>query len=411
MDRDDFSADAPGRLVKTDGGRLAFLPDPLPGRFDWSTSLVTTLGRAERSLGKLAGLGRRVPNPERLLRTFLRREAELSSRIEGTRANVRAMVLFAHLPEIAADAPDVQEVENNFEALVAGLAATESRPISLGVIRELHKILLRDVRGHDKTPGEFRRVQAFIGRTNRMEDARFVPAPPHEVEPAMRALEAYVRAPEGLPPLARVAMVHYQFEAIHPFADGNGRIGRVLIMLMLRSEGLLPWPLINPSAPLETGRRAYYDHLLAVSQRGGWAGWIEFFAGCIAREADDAVARIEALESLRDEYHRQVQRARSSALLPKVVDHLFAEPAVTVNGVAGLLDVGYSSAKKIVERLTRERMLREVTGRTRDRVFLAQGVIDALSAAEPGRPADDAAERPVSRTPGARRHRGPLPGR
>jgi Fic family protein len=405
MERRDFAESAPGRLVRTEGNRLAFIPDPLPGRFDWSTSVVTTLGRAERSLGQLAGLGRRVPSPQRLLRTFLRREAELSSRIEGTRAKVQTMVLFAHLPEIAADVPDVQEVENNFEALVAGLAATESRPVSLGIIRELHKILLRDVRGHDKTPGEFRRVQAFIGRTDRMEDARFVPAPPHEIEPSMRALESYVRGSDGLPPLARVAMVHYQFEAIHPFADGNGRIGRVLIMLMLRSEGLLPWPLINPSAPLEQDRRTYYDHLLSVSQRGSWPNWIEFFAGCIAREANNAITRIEALESLRESYRRRVQQARSSALLPRVIDHLFAEPAITVNAVADVLSVGYSSAKKLVERLVREKIVREVTGRVRDRVFLAQGVIDLLSADEPsGSPADDA-ERPVSRTPSRRRRK------
>lgn len=310
---------------------------------------------------------------------MLRREAELSSRIEGTRANLQTLVLFPHMPEVETDTPDVREVDNNFTALLAGLSEVETRPITLNLVRGLHKLLLADVRGHDKTRGVFRNVQAFIGRTDYIDDARFVPAPPHLIESAMQSLEQYIRVADDIPPLARIAMAHYQFEAIHPFADGNGRIGRVLIMLMLRTEGLLPWPLINVSAPLEERRSEYYDLLLEVSQRGSWGLWIEFFANCVADETVLAIERVEAIEALREQLHERFIASRSSALLPRAIDHLFAEHAVTINSLADALGIGYSSAKSIAQRLVREGVIEEITGKARSRVFLAREVLNTIS--------------------------------
>ena len=324
----------------------------------------------------------RLFHPERLVRMFLRREAELSSRIENTFARVQTLLLFGQIPAIERETPDVREVDNNFRALEFGLASVPHRPLSGGLIREMHEILLRGVRGHDRTPGTFRRVQAHIGRSNRIEEARFVPAPPNAIESCMRDLERYLAERGSLPALVRVAMIHYQFEAIHPFADGNGRIGRVLILLMLCGEGVLAAPLLNPSAHLERQRRAYYDHLLDVSQRGEWGAWITFFLRGVADEAVDAARRVERLETLRETYYQRVRTARASALLPTLIDHLFTEPSVTLPSVCAFLAIGQRSGQNLIDRLVGAGILRETTGQRRNRVYLAQEVVDVFATEE-----------------------------
>ncbi len=192
-------------------------------------------------------MGQRFPRPQRLIRLFLRREAELSSRIENTYAGVRTQLLFPYIADVRKNTPDVKEVDNNFRTLRFGLTAIKRRPISQSLIREMHQLLLKGVRGQDKTPGAYRQVQAHIGRSGDIREARFVPAPPHRVPDCMEQLEHFIVHDTTVPRLARLAMIHYQFEAIHPFADGNGRIGRVLILLMMCHTGLLPLPLFNPS--------------------------------------------------------------------------------------------------------------------------------------------------------------------
>lgn len=380
MKQADFGPKAPGDLVKNFDGHAAFLPHPLPATFGWTNSLVNTVSAADQALGRLAGLGRRFPNPQRLVRMFLRREAELSSRIENTHARVQTMVLFRHLPGLERETPSVREVDNNFRTLEFAVATAEHRPLSSALIREMHAILLEGVRGSDQTPGRFRQVQAHIGRSERIEEARFVPPPPHAVPPCMDALERYLNSADGLPTVLRAAMVHYQFEAIHPFADGNGRVGRVLLLLQLAKEGVLPAPLLNPSAQLERHRDTYYDGLLGVSHRGEWNNWFEFFARSLAEEAADAARRIERFETLRDEYYARVRTPRASALLPRLVDELFGDPSVTVRDAARLLQIQFSSAAALLDKLLAAGIVREVTGQQRNRVFLAQGVIDLFSA-------------------------------
>lgn len=382
MKASDFRKGASGRLVRNLNGQWAFVPTPLPAQFRWSQNLASNLSRADRALGKLAGMGGRLRNPQAVVRGFLRREAELSSRIEQTFARVQTLVLFEHIHDIEREVPDVREVDNNYRALQHGLNNIRHRPITLSLIKEMHHILLKGVRGHDKQPGEFRSVQAHIGRTSDIRQARFVPAPPHMIQECMDELAEYIQNSDDLPPLVRAAMAHYQFEAIHPFADGNGRIGRVLILLMLCAENALPLPLLNPSAHLETYRREYYDHLLAVSQRGEWSQWIEFFADGIAAEASDAINRIERLEKLRENYQTRVRAARRSALLPRLIDELFVNPAITVNSTAEFLSIGFSSAKKLIERLLGAGIVREATGHKRNRVFLAQEIVDLFATRE-----------------------------
>lgn len=278
MRAEEFTGSSSGRLVRNLDGNLAFIPHPLPPPLEWTNALVSVVSEAEAALGRLSGLGDKFPRPQRLVRLFLRREAELSSRIENTYAGVRTQLLFKSVPEVLGKSPDVIEVDNNFRAIEFGLKAIKNRPLSVGLIKEMHQILLRGTTGEESKPGEFRRVQAHIGSSRDIRAARFVPAPPHAITDCMDALATYMAEDTTIPRVARLALIHYQFEAIHPFEDGNGRIGRVLILLLMSKFGMLPLPLFNPSAYLEQNRRAYYDHLLDVSQRGEWAGWIEFLS-------------------------------------------------------------------------------------------------------------------------------------
>lgn len=379
MDPSEFSSESPGTLQKNLEGHWTLVPNPLPGKIKWSDGLVCAIGRAESALGRLTGLGQKFPRPKRLVRMFLRREAELSSRIENTYAGVRTQLLFKVLPEIEQTAPDVNEVENNFRALEFGLKSIKDREVSTHLIKQMHQILLKEVRGHDMTPGEFRKVQAHIGRSNDIREARFVPPPPHRVQECMDQLEQFMRAPSPVPRIARLAMIHYQFEAIHPFADGNGRIGRVLILLLMCEMKLLPLPLFNPSAYLESHRREYYDHLLSVSQHGTWGEWIEFFSESITHECEQTINRIEALEELRRAYQAKIQTSRFSAKLSKLVDELFGLPRVRLEDVQRILDVWPPSAQRYIDRLTTLGILREVTGGARNRVYLAEPIISLFS--------------------------------
>jgi Fic family protein len=195
----------------------------------------------------------------------------------------------------------------------------------------------------------------------------------------MKALVRYMRASGDFPTIVRCAMVHFQFEAIHPFVDGNGRIGRALVLLLLNAEGLLPVPLLNPSAQLEKNRREYYELLLEVSQRGAWEEWIEFFAVCVAREAGDAYQRLTALETLRDRYRAQFSTARTSVLLLRLVDELFADPAISAPQAAKMLRINAASVQRLIDKLVRGRVLREVTGKRRNRVYVAQDIVDVFS--------------------------------
>ncbi len=378
MQVSDFTANAPGELIRNFNGDWCFAPAPLPGKLLWTDDLVHILSKADRAIGQLAGVGRRLANPAMLVSSFLRREAELSSRIEGTHADLTDLALFDQTQTAEQRAPDVREVDNNFRALAWGLEQVRHRPISLGLIRHMHQILMRDVRGADKNPGQFRSVQAHIGRTDQISQATFVPAPPQAIGPAMEQLEKFIQRSCPLPPLTRVAMIHYQFEAIHPFADGNGRIGRVLILLLLCAEKVLPVALLNPSAFLEREREEYYRQLLGVSQRGTWNQWVTFFAEGVTHEALDAVKRIETLDGLRDQYQRRVQTARASALLPKLVDQLFSNPAITSRRAAAILGVKFPSAQKTIDKLVSAGILTELTGQKRNRLYLAAEIRDAI---------------------------------
>lgn len=381
LDPSTFHPDAPGRLIRCSAGGTsawAFVPSPLPPRLAWSGDLVRTLSEADRAIGELAGAGSRLPNPHLLIGPFKRREALLSSRIEGTQASLSDLLLFEIDPTRSRSDDDAREVLNYVRALDHGLAREASLPLSLRMLREMHGILLEDVRGEKRTPGEFRQAPNWIGPHGcTLDRARFVPPPPDEMQEALRGFESYLHEPSELPPLVRMALVHYQFEAIHPFNDGNGRIGRLLIALQLCRENLLPDPLLYLSAWFESHRQEYYDGLLAVSREGRWSEWISFFLRGVADQARDAIVRAGKLLALREEFRGRLQTARTSALALRLLDQLFELPGLTVPFAANLLDVTPRAAQQNVDKLVRAGILREVTGRKRGRIYLAEGIRSA----------------------------------
>ena len=326
MDLSAFQNSTAGQMLRVPGQEYgAYHPAPLPPALTWTTELIVSLSQADSALGELKGLAHSLANPRLLIAPFIRREAVLSSRIEGTQASLSdlyayeatQLALFEH-PE------DVREVHNYVAALEYGLERLQTFPVSLRLIRELHARLMSGVRGEQQTPGEFRRRQNWIGPPGcPVNEATFVPPPPEAMLEALSAWEGYLHAPPVLPPLIRLGLIHYQFEIIHPFLDGNGRVGRLLISLLLCAWNLLPQPLLYLSAYFQRRRSEYYDRLLDVGQRGAWEAWLRFFLEGVRVQAQDAVLRSRRLLELREHYREQFQHQRAAARLLQVTDYLF----------------------------------------------------------------------------------------
>ncbi len=384
MDPKDFKNGKPGKLIKGTQGYWAFVPDPLPPELSLDWDLANSLSRADRALSELSGLAKNLPSPHLLIGPFVRREAVLSSRIEGTQASLSDLFYFEAAPaeKIPLKTPsDVREVANYVKALEYALKRIEELPLSLRLFRELHKILLSGVRGENWTPGEFRKSQNWIGPSGcSLMDATFVPPTPQEMIGALGHLEKYLHSPSNLPPLIRIALVHYQFEAIHPFLDGNGRIGRLLISLLLCQERLLPQPLLYLSAFFEGRRDEYYKRLLAISKEGKWREWIDFFLEGVVEQSNDAIQRTDRLLGLWQTYRTKLQEARSSALLLQLVDHLFETPVLSIPRAASFLKVTQRSVTKLIDKLISANMVTEVTKRERYRLYAALDIISTIEA-------------------------------
>jgi len=379
MNPTDFTKDSPGRLVPIPEGGFAFVPEHLPEALPLDSETVHSLTDASQSLGILQGIAQSLPNPQLLVRPFLRREAELSSRIEGTHATQRDLVIFELGRTTETEKPDVREVWNYVAAFEHGVKRLQELPVCLRLIRELHERLLRGVRGHDRRPGEFRKRQNYIGRRDLpISEARYVPPPVSELPVCLDAFERALHADSRLPLLVRLALFHYQFEAIHPFEDGNGRIGRLLLPLLLLEKGLLSHPLLQLSAYFEQHRSAYYDHLLRVSQTGEWQPWIQFFLRAVQQESGQAAHRAHALLDLRQKYREKMQTAGVSAPALRIVDDLFVTPAVTITGVARRMRASYPTAQLLVQKLIRAGILTPDRRRRRNRIFPAAEIQSLL---------------------------------
>lgn len=388
MDPARFRDSTAGRVIRVGQGDTAywaFVPHPLPPSVPPEWELTCALSEADRALSQLAGLGRTMPNPHLLIGPFVRREAVLSSRIEGTRAGITDLYAYeaGQLPLPGMETPppesDVREVLNYVNALEYGLERVKTLPVSLRLIRELHGKLMIGVRGGHATSGEFRRSQNWIGPPGcTLKEAVFVPPPVPEMQEALGALEQYLHSTDVYPPLVRLAFVHYQFEAIHPFLDGNGRIGRLIISLLLVEWDLLPLPLLYLSAYFHRHRQEYYDLLLRVSERGAWRDWLLFCLRGVAEQAEDATARAKRLQDLREDWHRRLSQARSSALALRLADALFQQPILTIPQAQHLLGISYPGARRNVERLVHEGILQPVGEASYGKTYLAREILDVV---------------------------------
>ncbi len=375
----------PGKRIRVPGGYTAFVPNPLPPLLHWTPELVRALSDADRLVGRLAGEGGRLPNPHLLLRPFVRREAVLSSRIEGTQATLGELLAAEAGAVVERSPADLREVGNYVTALEYGVRRLKKLPLSLRLIREVHGKLMTGVRGNHATPGEFRRSQNWIGPAGcTLVNATYVPPPPEEMLACLEQWETFLHD-RSLPPLVQVALAHYQFEAIHPFLDGNGRVGRLLITLFLVERGILPTPLLYLSAFFEATRRDYYDHLMGVSARGEWPTWLEYFLNGVARQAEDALSRAERINNLLMKWRDTVSGAASKAPLA-LVDMLAANPYLTIKKAAKQLDVAFTTAQRAIARLESASIVKEVSKAKRDRVYCAKAILNILE--EPARLAE-----------------------
>lgn len=378
MDQRSFRAEGWVRIIRGVEGFDACVPNNLPPVVTFDGPLISSLSAADRALGQLAGIARTLVNPRLLIRSFISREAVLSSRIEGTKTTLSDLFLFEVTPALEESVPDVREVANYVRALDRGLERLRQIPLSLNLIRELHGILLEGVRGSDRHPGQFRRCQNWIGSSRHIEDAIYVPPPHERLTELLSAFERFVNTPSDIPLLVRLAMIHYQFEAIHPFEDGNGRLGRLLLSLLLDSERALPHPVLYLSAYFERHRSDYYEHLLDVSRRGAWSGWIQFFLRGVADQSIDAVERAQQLLALRNRWAEMFQTARTSALLLKLLDGLFHNPFTNLARATAWLEVQPQSAQNNINQLIRHGILEEITGQRRNRVYAAREIVRVL---------------------------------
>jgi Fic family protein len=377
-----FRKEGAGKLLGIGQEQWAFLPNPLPPTLEITWELAERISDADRALGELAGVARTIPNPHLLIEPFTRREAVLSSRIEGTQATLTE--LFSAEVGARKEGPSeaIREISNYVDALEYGLKRLKQLPVSLRLMKELHERLMKDVRGESLSSGEFRRAQNFIGPPGcKLENATYVPPPVPHMKDALDRFEKYLHESRRvLPPLVRLSLIHYQFEAIHPFWDGNGRVGRLLITLLLCSEGLLPQPLLYLSAYFERNRKEYYRLLLDISQTGNWMDWLRFFVNGVSEESRDAVARSNQLLALRQEYREKLQAQKLPGRTLELMENLFKEPVITVAAARDRLKVTTRAAQQNVDRLLQAGILREVTGRKRYRVFVAQRIIQIVEA-------------------------------
>jgi Fic family protein len=370
------TANIPGTRVPQ-GGHSAFVPAPLPPALEWTPRLIGVLSDADRLIGRLAGEGGRLPNPHVLMRPFVRREAVLSSRIEGTQATLGELLAAEAGAVVERSPEDLREVGNYVVALEHGMSLLKKLPLSVRLIRELHGKLMEGVRGHQATPGHFRKTQNWIGKPgSTLATATFIPPPPGEVEPCLAAWERFLHESD-LPPLVTIALAHYQFEAIHPFLDGNGRVGRLLITLFLIERKILPTPLLYLSAFFEATRPDYYDGLRGVSGRGAWQDWLEYFLLGIARTSEDALNRATRINDLLAEWRTKLSGHSTNTPL-RVLDLLAANPFHTVTGSAHQLKLAFTTVQRAIERLEEYGILRRVSDAKRDRVFCAQALLEIL---------------------------------
>jgi Fic family protein len=363
-----------GHYVRQATGYRAFIPDPLPidPPLVFDNEFLAILSRADRALGRLDGSVQSLPNPDLFVFMYVRKEATLSSQIEGTQASL-GDVLEAEAQIFDPQRPsDVAEVLNYVDALNHGLARLESLPVSLRLVRELHERLMRNVRGQHLTPGEFRKTQNWIGAAGAtISDAVFVPPPPEELPRLLGNLELYLHRKDDLPLLAKIGIAHAQFETIHPFLDGNGRVGRLLITFLLCERKVLIKPVLYLSHYLKQHRSEYYRLLQAIRDEGAWLDWLKFFVAGVASVSDAATETARRIVALREDHRNRLvaELGRGAGNGLTLLESLYQRPIFSVSDVAKRLSITVPAANTLTDRLSKLGIVCEITGNRRNRRF------------------------------------------
>ncbi|QQR82080.1 MAG: Fic family protein [Deltaproteobacteria bacterium] len=363
--------------MKCSEGYVAYLPNPLPPPIEWHERLVRHVSDADRLIGQLSTIGTSLPNPHLLIRPFVRREAVLSSRIEGTQTSLSELFAEEAGSETGQNRSDLKEVENYVKALEYGIKRLKTLPISLRLICEIHERLMKGVRDDMATPGHFRKSQNWIGVGGcTLQNATYIPPPPNLLMDCLGAMEKFFHE-STLPPLVTIGLIHSQFEAIHPFLDGNGRVGRLFIILYLVDRGILPSPLLYLSAFFEATRDEYYARLQAVTDKGDWQGWIEYFLNGVARQAEDALGRIKRLQDTVAQWKKSFT-AKSDKTCLLLIDACLENPFMTVGGAAKKHKIGFPTAQRAIDKLENAGILKQTSDAKRNRLYCARRLLDIL---------------------------------
>lgn len=367
-------------MIRQPGGYRAFIPASLPPDppLAFDTQLATVLAGAGTALGRLDGVAATLPNPDLFVAMYVRREAVLSSQIEGTQSTLDDVLAFEIDPDRPSLPADTKEVVNYINAMHYGLGRLGSLPLSLRLLREIHERLMSGTRGANKSPGQFRESQNWIG-IGRLAEATFVPPPPAEMRTALGNLERFLHDSGGLDPLITCALAHAQFETIHPFLDANGRVGRLLVTFLLCHEKVLQRPVLYLSHYLKQQRASYYDRLMAIRFAGDWEGWLRFFLTGVAEVAREAERTARQIVQLREDIRQRAQETRMSASSFRLLDQLFERPVINVRAAAVELGISYVRANVLIGELCDIGVLREITGGSRNRIFRFAPYLDLFA--------------------------------
>ena len=373
----DIQKSLSGKVIKSPKGYSYYLPNPLPPIIEWSNQLVNTLSRADYLLGKLAREGSKLPNPHLLISPFITREAVLSSKIEGTHSTIGEVLAHNAGISLNHNLDDLQEVQNYVIALDFGLKRLNDLPLSLRLIKEIHEKLMQGVRGSYATPGEFRKTQNWIGSPGcTLNTAKFVPPSTDNLTNCLGDLEKFLHNRQ-LPPLIHIALCHYQFETIHPFLDGNGRVGRLLITLLLIEQKMLTSPILYLSAFFEATRDEYYKQLFNVSKNNSWQDWLIYFLNGVAVQSEDALSRAERINNLINKWKLQVTSSSSNVAL-EIVNHLAINPYISIKKIAEKLNITYSTAERGIRKLLDENIIRQINDKKRNKIYCANEILSIL---------------------------------
>jgi len=384
MNPGDFEGSKTGTCIRTLKGYHSFIPgdmNAISQLVEYNQTVVTLLSQADRLLGELSGIGSVLQNPYLLISPYIRREAVSSSRIEGTQSSLSDLFMYEALEVRQPKIPDVKEVSNYVRATEEGIKLLAKLPISTRLVCEMHEVLMKGVRGEHATPGELRRSQNWIGPPGcTLNEATYVPPPVEEMKGALGDWEKFCNSDVQMPVLIQAAIIHYQFEAIHPFIDGNGRIGRLLITILLLQKGCLTHPMLYLSEFFDRYRDDYYRRLLAVSQKGDMQNWIEFFLRGVIRKSEDALSDAKKILQYYDSCQTII---KSSKKVPesiyKLIDEIFTIPILSISTISKKLGLQYNSVKNGVLRLVKLGILKPVGDKQRNKIYAAHELLKILT--------------------------------